>query len=502
MKNQVQLITYVDRLSGGGFAALEKLLFDKFTGLFGGVHALPFYHTIDGADAGFDPIDHAEVDARLGTWTDVKSLATKIDVMADVIVNHMSDQSPEFLDYSANGEQSRYAGLFMTLESVFPNGASDADLLALYRPRPGLPFSVQTLQTGERKVLWTTFTSRQIDIDVEHTEGKAYLSRILRTLAQSGVKMIRLDAVGYAIKRAGRSSFMMPETFSFIDTLSAEAKSLGLEVLVEIHSHYKTQIDVAHRVDYVYDFALPPLVLHSLFFRTHRCLVDWLTIRPTNALTVLDTHDGIGVIDVGADATDRHGKPGLVPPAELDALVERIHRNCGEQSRSATGAAASNLDLYQVNCTFYDALGRDDNAYLMARAMQYFVPGVPQVYYVGLLAGANDMSLLAKTGVGRDINRHYYSPKEIDAELQRPIVKDLVALTRLRNTHPAFNGEFSYQVVSDTELTLRWTAEAAVAELTLDFARPYFRVRHTLDGLWQNFQPLSTQREANAPATA
>ena len=103
------------------------------------------------------------------------------------------------------------------------------------------------------------------------------------------------------------------------------------------------------------------------------------------------------------------GDPGLLTPNEIDRLVETIHSRSGGQSRLATGAAANNLDLYQVNCTFYDALGRRGNEYLVARAIQFFVPGIPQVYYVGLLAGTNDMDLLARTKVGRDINRHYYT---------------------------------------------------------------------------------------------
>jgi sucrose phosphorylase len=276
--------------------------------------------------------------------------------------------------------------------------------------------------------------------------------------------------VGYAIKKPGASSFMMPETFAFIAEFAAQARALGIEVLVEIHSHYQRQIEIARRVDWVYDFALPPLVLHALFNGTAAPLKRWIGERPRNALTVLDTHDGIGIIDIGADAQDRQGRPGLVPPAELDALVERIHANSQGASRLATGAAASNLDLYQVNCTFYDALGRDDAAYLAARAMQFFLPGVPQVYYVGLLAGENDVELLQRSGVGRDINRHHYGPEEIDAALRKPVVVALIELIRLRNEHPAFQGTFSLLDSAPHELHLRWQNAAHWAELRVDLA--------------------------------
>lgn len=476
MKNQVQLITYVDRLGGGGLRELQALLAGPLAGLFGGVHLLPFFHPIDGADAGFDPIDHTQVDARLGQWADVRALCQQVPVMADVVVNHVSSASPQFRDYLAQGQASPHAGLFLGFDAVFPQGATEADLLAIYRPRPGLPFTLCTLAGGQRQLLWCTFTPTQLDIDVQHPQGQAYLQGILQTLADNGIRMVRLDAVGYAIKKAGGSCFMMPETFEFIRGFAAQARALGIEVLVEIHSHHQRQIEIARQVDWVYDFALPPLVLHALFFGTAAPLKRWLALRPNNALNVLDTHDGIGIIDIGADAMHRESRPGLVPPAELDELVERIHHHSGGASRLATGAAASNLDLYQINCTFYDALGRDDNAYLLARAIQFFMPGVPQVYYVGLLAGENDLALLQQTGVGRDINRHRYTPDEIKAALQRTVVQRLLALIRLRNTHPAFGGRFSVLASADNSLHLRWQAGDAVVQLQADLVRRRLRV--------------------------
>jgi sucrose phosphorylase len=468
MRNSVQLITYADRLSGGGLADLAALLRGPLAGLFGGVHVLPFFAPIDGADAGFDPSDHTRVDPRLGGWADVAALAADVDVTADLIVNHVSRDSPPFRDFLARGSASKFASLFLTRERVFARGASDAELRAIYRPRPGLPFSDVTLASGERRALWTTFTPQQVDIDVEDPRGREYLDGVLRAFAENGVRTVRLDAIGYAIKRAGTSCFMIPETYAFIAELSRRVRALGMEALVEIHSHYRKQIEIAARVDWVYDFALPPLVLHAFAFKTAQPLKEWLRVRPTNALTVLDTHDGIGIVDVGGERGEG-GLPGLVPPRELDALVETIHANSGGSSRLATGAAASNLDLYQVNCTFYDALARDDRVYLLARALQLFVPGVPQIYYVGLLAGTNDLELLRRTGVGRDINRHYYARDEVLEALRRPVVAKLCELIRLRNAHPAFGGTFSVEESAGSELVLRWRNGAELAELAIDF---------------------------------
>ena len=475
MKNQVQLITYVDRLGGGGLTDLRNLLDGPLRGVFGGVHLLPFFEPIDGADAGFDPSDHTQVDVRLGTWQDVKRLTASIDVMGDVIVNHISAKSPQFQDFLARGAKSEFADLFLTLESVFPNGVSEAQLAAVYRPRPGRPLTEVALANGERRSLWTTFTPQQIDINVRHRQGRAYLTRVLETFAANGIRMVRLDAVGYAIKVPGTSCFMLPETFEFIGEFAQQARALGIDVLVEIHSYYRKQIEIAARVGWVYDFALPPLLLHAFAFRTAKYLQDWIRIRPTNALTVLDTHDGIGIIDIGADAADRAARPGLVPPQELDRLVEIIHERSGGESRRATGAAASNLDLYQVNCTFYDALGRDDGAYMLARAIQFFLPGIPQVYYVGLLAGHNDVALLARTGVGRDINRHYYDRAEIETELRRPVVARLLELIRLRNAHPAFAGTFALGDTTVDRLLLRWTQGTHYVQLEANLT----------DGAWQ-----------------
>jgi sucrose phosphorylase len=464
--NKVQLITYIDRLGGSDTQALHSVLRDNFPNTFGGVHLLPFYYPMDGEDAGFDPIDHTALDNRLGSWDDVQALGQDYDLMADMIVNHMSAQSNPFKDVLAKGQDSEFWDLFLTKGKVFPDGTTEEDIAKIYRPRPTSPFTTLPVgDSGQTEDFWTTFTSNQIDVDVTSQQGKDYLERILQAFAQNNIKLIRLDAAGYAIKQAGTSCFMMEETFEFIQNLSKRANELGMTCLVEIHSYHKIQCEIARRCDLVYDFALPPLVLHSLINQDFAPLYTWLEMAPKNCITVLDTHDGIGIVDVGAEGD----QPGLLTPDQINTLVDQIHANCDGESRKATGAAASNVDLYQVNCSFYSALGSDDYKYLLARAIQFFAPGTPQVYYGGLLALENDMDLLAKTAVGRDINRPYLNPEQVQEAAQKPVVQALLKLCELRNSNACFDGEYS-QALNADRYTMAWTQGSETITLTIALA--------------------------------
>src|SRR5216683_3379070 len=187
MAAPVELIAYASRL-GGDLGRLREIMAGPLAGLFGGIHILPFYLPFDGADAGFDPQDHTAVDPRLGSWNDIAALAQDgYSVMADVIVNHVSATSPQFLDWLAKGPASAYDGMFLTLGSAFPQGAREEDLLRLYRPRPGLPFTPYSLADGSKRLVWTTFTPQQIDIDVRNQLTRDYLRQVLDQLAAAGV---------------------------------------------------------------------------------------------------------------------------------------------------------------------------------------------------------------------------------------------------------------------------------------------------------------------------
>jgi sucrose phosphorylase len=500
VRNEVQLITYPDRLAGD-LPGLHQLLTERLPGVFGGVHVLPFCYPIDGADAGFDPVDQRDVDERIGTWDDIAALSGKLDVCADLIVNHASRLSPWFQDVQESGERSPYLGMFLTLDRIFPDGVTEADLLRIYRPRPGLPLT-RMMIGGEPKLMWTTFTSDQVDLDLNNQQARDQLSGVLNLMSRNGIGCVRLDAVGYAVKTPGTSCFMTPQTTDFIRSLCAEAQGLGLDVLVEVHAHYERQLEIAKEVDFVYDFALPPLVLHAIHAGDVEPLLHWLRIRPVNAITVLDTHDGIGVIDVAADPADPNTS-GLLTDAQVEALVESIHTASNDVSRRATGTSASNLDLYQVNCTWYDAVGRDDARMCLSRIIQLLTPGIPQVYYLGALAGTNDETLLAATGIGRDINRHYYTVAELDQALASPMVKAQLALFRLRNTHPAFAGQFTCGSGDQPgSLFMTWRCSTHSLELTAIPLQGVFELRWTQDGAWRSVSTVQALSSTNLTSTS
>src|SRR5665647_2821815 len=164
MHNSVQLIAYADRF-GGSLGALREVLDGPLAGLFAGVHILPFFTPFDGADAGFDPVDHTEVDSRLGSWDDVRALAREYVLMVDLIVNHVSADSAEFRDVLAHGDASPHARMFLTMSDVYPGGADEAELVGIFRPRPGLPFTSMTLGQRRRMVAfrwcaWTRWVMR------------------------------------------------------------------------------------------------------------------------------------------------------------------------------------------------------------------------------------------------------------------------------------------------------------------------------------------------------
>ena len=461
------ILVYAERV-GGNLAEIEKLLANELKD-FDGIHVLPFFHPYDGDDAGFDPIDHTIVDPRLGTWADFKRISQTHELTADLIVNHASNLSPEFLDWQERGDESQYAGMFLTFDTVFPNGGSEAEITSFYRPRPGFPFTAYEV-AGKRRLVWTTFMPSQVDIDIKHERGMDYLKRVLEALKSGGVKVVRLDAVGYAVKTPGTDSFMTAETLEFVKEITDLIHSYGMRVLVEVHAHYTQQLEIAPLVDLIYDFQTAPLLLHSFFTGTVDRLDNWFKLRPQNCLNVLDTHDGYGVIDGGPIG----GKPGLITQDEMAHIFKVAEKNTQGHSAIASVIPQWFSLPHQINATLPNIVN-NDVAYVIMRAVQFFLPGEPQVYYVGLFNGMDDRELFEKTDQGRDVNRHHYTPEEIQKALEQPVTQAIIALARLRK-HPAFEGVFSWQVDGPSAMTLHWSNGAESLSLSFNTENPAFRI--------------------------
>lgn len=467
--NQAMLITYADSL-GGDLAALDAALRDHFAGAFGGIHILPFFPS--SGDRGFAVIEYDRVDPAFGDWSSVDRLGEDYYLMADFMINHASIRSREFLDYMENGDESPYRDMFIHWNEFWPEGEpTEQDMAALYRRKPQGPVLEFTRKDGVTVKLWNTFFSEQVDIDPWQPVTQEYFRRNLGMLA-GRVAAIRFDAFAYASKRPGTSCFFVePEVWEVLDIGMAPLREHGTQMLPEIHENYRIQLRMAERGHWVYDFALPMLTLHALFTGRSDRLLHWLEICPRKQFTTLDTHDGIGVVDV----------VGLLEEDEIELVSDRVNRET-EALREFMPMPASTIrkgqaaQKYQLMSTFYSAVGEDDAAYLLARVFQLFVPGIPQVYYVGALFGVNDVESLKAVGDGRSVNRHNYTSEEIADRVRKPQIQLFLDVLRFRNTFPAFGGDFSVEEERPGLLVLRWTAEGSVAQLEADFVAHSFRI--------------------------
>jgi len=453
VKNKVQLITYPDSL-GGDLKTLNSVLLKYFSDIFkGGIHILPPFPS--SGDRGFAPLTYLEIEPTFGSFDDIRSIGENFDVLLDLMVNHISKKSIYFQDFLKNGRKSEYADLFITLDKVWKDGnpvKGDVSKMFLRRNEPFSSFTIA--KTGSIEKVWTTFgkenPSEQIDIDINSQKTRKLLTDFLVNFKEQNIKMVRLDAVGYIIKKLGTSCFFVePEIYEFIDWITGVANSLGIELLPEVHAKYSTQFKLAKHGNWIYDFILPYMILDTLINKSSGNLLEYLEVRPHKQFTMLDCHDGIPV---------KPDLDGLVSSADAKKLVDICIKRGSNLSLiySDDQKDKDGFDVHQIRCSYYSVLNCDDDAYLAARAIQFFAPGIPQVYYVGLLAGKNDDEKVESTGEGREINRHNFSTTEIDEAMEKEVVQRLLQLIRFRNEYPAFNGEFKVLPCFEQEINLSW----------------------------------------------
>jgi sucrose phosphorylase len=480
-----QLMTYADSM-GGDLAALEGLLNGPLDGLFGGLHILPPFPS--SGDRGFAPMTYDEIEPAFGSWADIERLASSRDVLLDVMINHVSRRSAAFEDFLRLGRLSRYADLFITLDKVWPGGEPPAsDVARIFLRKPDSPFSTVTIESsGVQERIWTSFGtkdwSEQIDLDVTSATTRELITDWLQSFAAHGVRIIRLDAVGYVIKKAGTSCFMVePEIYAFLDWIVGVADSFGLVLLPEVHDQYATHEALARHGYWTYDFVLPGLLLHAFFTGSAVRLSEHLGGSPARQFTMLDCHDGIPV---------RPDLDGILSPGEMADLANLVQRRGGNVNRILSEAHADgDIDVHQLNCTYFAALDCDDDRYIAARAIHLFARGVPQIYYVGLLAGANDDEGVAESGEGRAINRHNYSTDEVLDAFRRPVVQRVLDLVRLRSADPAFHGNLEVSAPNESTVRMTWTADEDRCELEADLTSGHSVIKTWHAGIERQFAP-------------
>lgn len=499
MKNNISngpmLNSYPDSMGGNLSFIAGMLSCEDFKDAFSSFYILPSLYHSD-LDRGFSVIDYGinEEIASEDALEKIKALG--IGLKLDIILNHASVQSPEFQDLLKNGENSKYKDFFINWNEFWeghgemtPEGyiEPDHDLIKdMFFRKPGLPILMVDFPDGKKVPYWNTFYQEvkevngqkeylgQMDLNINSPLVWDFYENTLKTLAGYGAKIVRLDAFAYAPKAVGRKNFLNePETWDLLEKIKDIAEPLGLTLLPEIHDAYDAKIyeKVASKGYMTYDFFLPGLLIDAINRKDASKLLMWaneITEKKIKTVNMLGCHDGIPVLDL----------KGLLNDNEIQNLINTI---------TSRGGMIKNLHgqknvYYQVNSTYYSALGEDDDAMLLARAIQMFMPGKPQVWYLDLFAGKNDYAAVERAGAGghKEINRTNLTKEEILERLKTPVVKKQLELLRFRNTCPVFgfDSKFSSSFEGNM-LSMSWSKDGHTATLNADLETKKFEITNS-----------------------
>ncbi len=330
------------------------------------------------------------------------------------------------------------------------------------------PFKEEVVSIVEQKRRYLG----QMDLNAQSRKVWEYYAETLKKLRNHGGKVIRLDAFAYLHKKPGEVNFFnKPGTWEYLARLKEIARDHDLILLPELHSAYGQGLheEIAVRGFPIYDFFFPGLVIHALDEGTNKYLLRWikeLTEKNFKTINMLGCHDGIPVLDLKGDQGDGISRQDLLSDEQIEAVIDRIVQR-GGRVKNLYGADGKRIAYYQVNATFFSALGEDERKFLLARAIQMFMPGMPQVWYLDLFVGKNDYAAADRGGTAghKEINRTTLSMEDIEQALKRNVVTDQLELIRLRNTCPAFDGKLSIGNTDERHLHMTWNNQGAIASL-------------------------------------
>ncbi|HUI07412.1 MAG TPA: alpha-amylase family glycosyl hydrolase [Verrucomicrobiae bacterium] len=442
-ERDVLLITYGDQIAEPGRPPLQTLaefLETHAPDALGGVHLLPYFPY--SSDDGFSVIDYRQVNPRLGDWTDVERLGKHFRLMFDAVINHVSRESAWFQAFLRG--QEPYTDYFITCDPR-------ADLSAVVRPRT-LPLLTAVETAHGLKHVWTTFSDDQIDLNYQNPRVLLEIVDVLLLYVERGATVIRLDAIAYLWKEIGTRCIHLPQTHRMVKLFRAvfDAVAPRVQLITETNVPHEDNIryfgDGTDEAQMVYNFALPPLVLHTFRTGNARVLSQWAaTLVPPSPTTTffnfIASHDGIGVVPAR----------GLLSEREIDALVDLTESQGGKVSYKTNSDGSRSP--YELNTTLFDALnspGTSDASvsvrrFLASQAIMLSLAGVPGVYIHSLFGSRNWHEGVNQTGRARTINRQKFQRASLEAELAERhslahgIFHAYRDLLRVRRSHPAFH---------------------------------------------------------------
>ncbi|MCB1751083.1 MAG: glycosidase [Gammaproteobacteria bacterium] len=323
----------------------------------------------------------------------------------------------------------------------------------------------------------------QMDLNARSEGVWEFYDQTLKKLRRYGTRLVRLDAFAYLHKQPGMTNFFnKPGTWEYLERLKGMAEKYDLILLPEIHSEYGYGLheEVANRGFPIYDFFLPGLVIDALDRGNSKALLGWISEvyeKGINTVNMLGCHDGIPVLDLRGKEVLGISKAGLLTDVQIDAAIEKI-LDRGGRVKNLYGPDGKKISYYQVNATYFSALGEDENKLRLARAIQMFTPGIPQVWYLDLFAGKNNYAAAdsGATAGHKEINRTTLTMQDIDQGLKQTVVLDQLELMRLRNTSPAFDGELEIADTEEHMLQLKWSNNNCTATLTANLRDLNFKI--------------------------
>ncbi|MCJ7513494.1 MAG: sugar phosphorylase, partial [Anaerolineales bacterium] len=425
-----------------------------------GIHVLPFFPS--SSDDGFSVVDYLRVDPALGSWDDIHRLAERRRLMIDAVLNHASSQSEWFQAY-LRGEPGH--------RDFFIEIAGEADLSHVVRPRT-TPLGTVFAASGGDKQVWTTFSADQVDLNFGNPQVLLRAVGVVLEYVAHRASMIRLDAIAYLWKELGTACIHLAQTHRIVQLLRV--------VLDEVAPHVKlvTETNVPHaenvsyfgdgqnEAQWVYNFVLPPLVLHALWRGSSAALADWVSglTLPSPRVTFfnfLACHDGIGL----------NPALGILPASEIEALVERVLHRGGEVSakRNPDGSESP----YELNVNYFDALSDSPSEalqtqvdrFMVAQSIMLALRGVPGIYFHSLFGSRGWPEGFRGSGMKRTINRQKLRRADLEAELaqdgtlRRQVLDRFLRLLRVRAACKGFHPHGSQEVAPAGEAVLAlWRA--------------------------------------------